>query len=182
MTSIALTGHRPTKLDGYRLDTSFYARLGAALAEIADTTVRSDLATGQITTLHSGMALGADTLWAQQIVSVKRRYPSQVKFVAHVPFPGQPDRWPAHAQVAYQRLLNESDSIRVYGDTYSSIVMQRRNVGMIDAADTLIAVYDGSDSGGTANAVRYARSVLKPMISLHPHTFRAAAQQPAWTN
>jgi uncharacterized phage-like protein YoqJ len=169
MPSIALTGHRPTKLDGYDGTTPFYRRLQDELLRVALRALHSSEGALE---LHSGMALGADTVWADAIVTLKRVYPERVRFIAHVPMPQQPDRWPAPAQDHYRELLTQADEVRTYGTEYTSEVMQARNVGMIDAAETLIAVYDGSERGGTANAVHYARRIAKPIITLHPDRFR----------
>lgn len=169
MLSIALTGHRPTKLAGYDLSHPFYRRLQDELLRVA---LRALHGSNETLTLHSGMALGADTVWAEAIITLKGVYPDRVRFVAHVPFPGQPNRWPAHSQQHYFELLAHADEVRTYGEEYTSRVMQQRNVGMIDACDTLIAVYDGSPRGGTSNAVRYAQRVAKPIIQLHPERFR----------
>lgn len=171
MASIALTGHRPTKLDGYDGSTPYYRRLQNELLRIALRTLHG-MSAGMLE-LHSGMALGADTVWAEAIIALKQVYLRRVRFVAHVPMPQQPDRWPAPAQVHYRELLAQADEVCTYGTEYTSQVMQARNVGMIDAAEMLIAVYDGSERGGTANAVRYAREIAKPVIYLHPDRFRA---------
>lgn len=169
MPSIALNGHRPTKLDGYDLSTPFYARLRAELMRIATDAVTDDKG---MVSLHSGMALGVDTVWAEVICAVRRDFPDRVRFVAHVPTPQQPDRWPAASQEHYRELLAAADEVRIYGNEYTPSVMQTRNRGMIDATQVLIAVYDGSGKGGAANAVAYARQIAKPMIYLHPDRFR----------
>lgn len=172
MPSIALTGHRPTKLAGYDRSAPFYRRLQDELLRVS---LRALHSSAEPLTLHSGMALGADTVWAEAILTLREVYPDRVRFTAHVPFPGQPDRWPAESQNHYRRLLAQADEVHTYGTEYTSQVMQLRNVGMIDACDTLIAVYDGSERGGTANAVSYARRVAKPIIQLHPERFQHPA-------
>lgn len=45
--------------------------------------------------------------------------------------------------------------------------MQKRNEYMVNLADKVIAVWGGS-SGGTANCVRYAKSVGKEIIIIKP--------------
>jgi uncharacterized phage-like protein YoqJ len=46
--------------------------------------------------------------------------------------------------------------------------MQDRNIWMVDHCDALIAVWDGT-SGGTANCVRYAQKVGKPIVFIDPY-------------
>src|SRR6218665_203059 len=156
MSSIALTGHRPTKLDGYDRTTPFYRRLQEELLRIA---LRALHASKEILELHSGTALGGDTVWAEAISMLKQRYPDRGRSVAHVPMPGQPDGWPAQARSHYRELLARADEIRTYGTEYTSEVMQARNIGMIDAAQTLIAVYDGPERGRHANGGGHARQI-----------------------
>lgn len=58
--SIALTGHRPDKLAGYNLNNPFYGRLHERLMKI----IERALDNYPLVECHSGMALGADTVWA----------------------------------------------------------------------------------------------------------------------
>lgn len=175
MTSIALTGHRPSKLDGYDLTTPFYQLLRERLLRVAVGAVLDARELGQpFATLHSGMALGADTLWAQVICDLKEHYPGEVRFVAHVPFSGQCARWPAQAQQVYRDLLARADQVRTYGTEYTPAVMQARNVGMIDVAERLVAIFNGHPQGGTANALRYARSTGTPVLLIDPASLRAS--------
>ena len=46
--------------------------------------------------------------------------------------------------------------------------MQKRNEYMVDLADRVIAVWDGS-KGGTANCVKYAEKVGKEIIRIEPY-------------
>lgn len=45
--------------------------------------------------------------------------------------------------------------------------MQKRNEYMVDLADRVIAVWDGS-KGGTATCVKYAEKVGKEIIRIEP--------------
>ena len=67
VVSISLTGHRPNKLAGYDLSKPYYTRLRNRLIAI----IEHSLAKYDIVECHSGMALGADTVWAQAIVYCK---------------------------------------------------------------------------------------------------------------
>lgn len=46
-------------------------------------------------------------------------------------------------------------------------LMQKRNEYMVDLADRVIAVWDGS-KGGTANCIKYAEKVGKEIIKIKP--------------
>jgi uncharacterized phage-like protein YoqJ len=45
--------------------------------------------------------------------------------------------------------------------------MQDRNKWMVDHCDALVAIWNGT-SGGTANCVKYALSVNKPIVMINP--------------
>ena len=67
--AIALTGHRPPKLAGYDYNNIFYKRLYKKL----DNIVKQALTRYDNLELHSGMALGADTIWAKVIIDNKKQ-------------------------------------------------------------------------------------------------------------
>ena len=50
---------------------------------------------------------------------------------------------------------------------YAGWKMNYRNTWMVDRADAVLAVWDGS-SGGTANCVNYARTINKPIRFINP--------------
>lgn len=165
---VSLTGHRPEKLDGYRLDTPFYDRLRSTLQQ----TILDGLRRHGMLTLHSGLALGADTVWSKAILWARAQFPEQIRFVAEVPFPAQADRWPAHGDREFwQHQIDTADQVNYYAERYSVQAMHLRNQGMIKPANLLLAVYDGS-SGGTGSAVRFAQQIGVRVFSWHPDQFR----------
>ena len=52
-------------------------------------------------------------------------------------------------------------------EEYKPWLMQKRNEYMVDLADKVIAVWDGS-KGGTGNCVRYAEKCGKEIIRIVP--------------
>lgn len=171
---IALTGHRPPALDGYRLTTPFYDRLRQRLESVID----SALTDHDVVTLHSGLALGADTVWSQVILEKRSQNPGRILFMAEVPCPGQASKWVSQTDRAFWELQQSTaNKVNVYSDHYSRTCMQDRNIGMVNAADLLVAVYDGSGSGGTANAVRYAHSAGIEVLTISPESLRTTTQE-----
>lgn len=175
---LSLTGHRPTKLDGYKLFGSnqmlrpYYQRLYNRLV----VAITNALAKYDTVECHSGMALGADTIWALAIAAMKQQYPNRVTFVAEIPDYNQPSRWFGADQARWQELIDQADSINTYASqnpnrSYTYILNQR-NIGMIQACDVLIAIYDGISTGGTANGVRDGKRLGKRIVSLDPKLFR----------
>jgi uncharacterized phage-like protein YoqJ len=49
---------------------------------------------------------------------------------------------------------------------YSPEKMQVRNMFMVDNANGILAMWDGTP-GGTRNCLEYARSVGRPVLNLH---------------
>lgn len=165
--NIALTGHRPNKLAGYNLDHPFYK----ALQQELEHQILIQLEHHDFVHCHSGMALGADTVWAQAIVAMKSKFPNRVMFTAHIPCENQESRWPADSQKHYHALLEHADHRIIYETHYTSQCMQKRNIGMIDASNGLLAIWDGTP-GGTGNTVRAAQNNNHPVHILHPDQFR----------
>lgn len=142
---IALTGHRPHKLGGeYNGEGPVSNWLLRQLSSyLRDTKPEKVI---------SGMAIGADMLWAEAAVNL------QIPLIAAVPFVGQESKWPSVSQDRYKLLLAKAAEVVIVCEGgYASWKMQKRNEWMVDHSDVLLAVWDGS-SGGTGNCVAYARS------------------------
>jgi len=148
---LAATGHRPDKLGGYTPEAAMRLR-ALALACMYE---------HRPTWVISGMAQGWD--WAVAIAAVEMRIP----FTAAIPFWGQESRWPEKTQRNYVRLLGMAKSVHVESTTDLNewFAYQGRNVWMVDKCDLLLALWDGS-KGGTANCVRYAREVDRPICNV----------------
>lgn len=153
MFTFAGTGHRPPKIGGYQI-------IGR-LAEFAAFTL-SNLHAEKVI---SGMALGWDQALAIAAVDLG------IPFIAAVPFHGQDSKWPAASQNKYRWLLSKASEVVYVSDgTYSPAKMQIRNQYMVDHADYVLALWDGS-RGGTYNCIQYATSkgvmvcnVYKPWV------------------
>lgn len=145
----AATGHRPCKLGGYGDDV--FNRL-TALA-------RAHLSERQPSSTISGMALGWDQAFAQASVDLG------IPFIAAVPFDGQERRWPKESWPRYRRLLDAATAVEIVSDIPGTRALQKRNEWMVDRADGIVALWDGS-WGGTFNCIRYANRVKRPVENL----------------
>jgi uncharacterized phage-like protein YoqJ len=144
---VAGAGHRPNKLGGYGV---------AAQTRVFQTALRS-LEHLKPERVISGMALGWDQMLARAALHLG------IPFVAAVPFQGQESAWPHTSQESYRELLAlASEVVVVSPGTYSPVLMQRRNIWMVDHADRVLALWDGS-GGGTGNCIQYARHVARPI-------------------
>lgn len=147
---LAGTGHRPDKLGGY--SNAAYERYFGIAVEALDVLKPE--------TVISGMALGWDTALAEAA------YALGIPFYAFVPFEGQERLWPTDTQYMYRKLLQVAEKvIHCCEPGYATWKMQRRNEMMVDHADKVIALWNGSD-GGTANCIEYACRNDVPVINL----------------
>lgn len=114
----------------------------------------------------TGMALGADTLFAKAVLSLNVPYALH----AAVPFKGQESIWPAHAKAEYNSILTKCSSITLVCDPgYAAWKMQVRNKWMVDRAHDVLAVWTGK-KGGTYNCIAAAKSMNRAITILNPST------------
>lgn len=147
---LAGTGHRPSRLGGYG-DDVFSKLVDLGMWAISEY---------QPSKIISGMAQG----WDQALAEAAIR--SGCPFVAAIPFTGQESVWPPAAKERYSRLVKSAaTAIVITGGDYSAYKMQARNAWMVDNADGILALWNGT-SGGTANCVRYAEANQKPVFNL----------------
>lgn len=110
----------------------------------------------------SGMALGTDMWWAQAVLD------AGLELHAYVPFPQQPEKWPASAVRTWQRLLDQAAKVHYTGDHYDVRYLHQRNEQMVDAAAAVVAAWSGKREGGTYACLRYAERCRRPIVHLEP--------------
>lgn len=147
----AFSGHRPEKLP-WGNDQSD-PRCGALKLKM-EAELRH-LCDRGVTRFLCGMARGTDLYYVEILASLKAEYPITVEAV--IPCPSQAERWAEEQRKDYLRLLGCCDKTTVLEERYSEGCMLRRNRYMIEHADILLTVFDGTP-GGTAAAVRYAKA------------------------
>ena len=161
---ISFTGHRPNKLWGYNIHRKEYRDLFRSLYNIvmAEWRQHDDLL------LVSGMALGVDQIAAMLGIWMRDQRHLNVQIEAAIPCIGQDSKWPEQSRRQYQDILVKCD-IRtiIYNGLYNYSCMQQRNEYMVDKANTLIAVWDGSN-GGTGNCVHYAEKKGVKIVQIDP--------------
>jgi uncharacterized phage-like protein YoqJ len=175
---VAFTGHRPTKIGGYdRQNPKRVAVTNAIKAALARAVAKYG-ETHEIVVI-SGGALGVDTDAAREAKNMGLR------FMVAAPCRNQDKKWPADSKMTYKKMLSFADAdlaqaLAVAGETVEGGVvyvanteytgaklMQDRNAWMVDHADAVVAIWDGSE-GGTANCVGYARYKRVPMVIINP--------------
>lgn len=174
---IGFTGHRPNKLGGYNLETPAYK----ALQRDLELYIEKNLNAFDVVVGHSGLALGGDTIWSKAILAMREKYPDRVIFYAEIPFMEQAEAWFKESDIKFwEQQIEESDRRSIYGSLAglskedrkraSVKYLNARNEGMLDHSDVLLALHDGS-SGGTGNAVKYAKQTNLTTHIVHPSVY-----------
>ena len=148
---IAATGHRTSKLTGYK------ANVEDSLYKVALDYLRREHPERVI----SGMALGWDTAVARAALYLK------LPLTAAVPCDGQEALWSDKDKSRYYGLIALADNIiTVNPGPYAAWKMHARNNWMVNNADKVVALWSGDDFGGTFKTIKYAVSKGKPVDNL----------------
>ena len=162
-TTCAFTGHRPHKFPWkYDETDSRCVALKTAL-----TTQITKLVEAGVTDYYSGGADGVDC-WAAQIVLNLREKNPALRLHCILPHKGQADKWSDFARERYHRILKQADSVEYVSKDYYKGCMLDRNRRLVEAADLLLAVYNGEQRGGTVATIRYARKLERKILILDP--------------
>lgn len=157
---IAFTGHRPNKIGGYNNTHPLRIKIKEAIHDALTRAIVKFGDTHEITVITGG-ALGVDQDAARVAHALG------LPFIVAVPFLGQENMWPKDSQDKYKKMLSLAKEVKIVSEGgYTVNKMQIRNQWMVDNCDALVAVWDGT-SGGTANCVRYAMSVDKPIVQIN---------------
>lgn len=147
---VAGTGHRPDKLGGYTREAK------DKLIKLAQDYLKE----AKPDKVISGMALGWDNALGWAAVRLG------IPLIAAVPFKGQERMWPQESKDNFEALLYCAEEVVYVSEGgYAPWKMQVRNKWMVDNCDVVLAIWNGTD-GGTANCVKYAESVGKPIVNL----------------
>lgn len=167
----AFTGHRPHKFP-WKYDEA-NSRCVALKAKLTEQITK--LAENGVTDFYSGGADGVDC-WASLIVLELRQKNPALKLHLILPHEGQADRWSEPAQERYHWILEQADSVEYVSHEYYEGCMLDRNHRLVEAAEVLLAVYNGERRGGTAATVRYAQKRGKKIIILDPVSLKIAGE------
>ena len=157
------TGHRPNKLPWkYNEKGLKYLLFFFKLKKIINRAIKQ----GYIYFI-SGMALGADMVFSQIVINLKKKN-SNIKLECAIPCANQTEKWTAKDIKKYNNILNLADKITyVSKRRYFKGCMQQRNKYMVDNSNLLLAVYNNG-FGGTFQTIQYAKAnnlkikIIKP--------------------
>lgn len=167
----AFTGHRFQSLPFGSDESSPEARkLKTAVSDAIETLIT----TQNCLTFLCGMALGADQICAAEILR-RKLYVPELSLHCYIPCQEQFARWSGSQTARYREILKHADEIICLQERYTPDCMHRRNRAMVDAADLVFAVWNGS-RGGTASTVAYAQRSKKPVFVFNPLTYHTSWQ------
>lgn len=161
MTKICITGHRPNKLYGYDLSDIRYLFLKQKIKKF----LKEQNCTEGIT----GMALGADMIFALAVIDLKEEgFP--ISLHCAIPCLKHTSKWFDQKSIdLYNYILSKADTIKIVSEVpFNRFVMQKRNEYMVDNADKVLAIWNGSN-GGTKNCIDYAVRNNKEVIYWNPY-------------
>jgi len=117
----------------------------------------------------SGMAMGADMICAEIVLSLKSLYP-YILLECAVPNYAFTESWADEDVRRYSSILTRADEITFVSDkrVYSVRDLMLRNIYMVDNSELVIAVYIDGESGGTKNTIDYAGSKGKAVMVVEP--------------
>ena len=151
-TACCFTGHRAIpegELKGLK------KRLKAKITELAE---RGCL------TFFAGGALGFDTLAAETVLSLKKKYPLRLCLL--LPCRDQAKNWDEQDLIRYHKILKKADEVTYLSEHYTKFCMHVRNRALVDASNVCIAYMTDASRGGTAYTVKYAEKKGLPVYHL----------------
>lgn len=155
---LAGTGHRPTRL-GLGYDKSSRESLRLFAIENIQRLREEGL---NIVDIVSGMAQGWDQALAEAAIEL------ELNLIAAVPFVGMEAKWPADAKKRFSDILAKAKWVaNVCDPGYAAWKFIKRDHWMVNHCTHLLALWDGSQAGGTWQTVNYAmQDKSKPVINL----------------
>lgn len=169
MKTLVFTGHRPDKLGGvYDQDAPIYYQIGTALRQYV---LKYSGIVKDHVHLVDGGALGGDRTFERVAVKLKQQYPKWYTNEIAVPCANHDSRWTNDSKILYHQMLQMANKVTIVSNAqYSPELMQIRNVYMVNMADQIVALWNGTP-GGTYNAIKYALSLNKPVHVIDPRDF-----------
>lgn len=112
----------------------------------------------------AGGALGFDTIAAQTVLRLKKRY-AYLKLILVLPCVTQSKGWGKEDQEIYDKIKSHADKVVYMSEMYTDGCMFKRNRHLVDHSSLCIC-YLTNSSGGTAYTVRYAQKQGKTVINI----------------
>lgn len=138
------TGHRPNKMDMTEKE----------IKPLLEKAIDDAVANGYVTFI-TGMAQGTD-IWAAEIVLNRKLVNKDIHLICALPHPGFESKRSVAEKERFNNIIANADLVKLLNEHYFTGCYQIRNEWMVDRANLVIAVFNGSKSG-TKNTVDYAK-------------------------
>ena len=112
----------------------------------------------------SGMAEGADLDFAKAVIHLRDTEKLPIILECALPYPVNPSKRLIEYNKERDFILSKCDRLSIVSPYYHGGCMQKRNCYMVDKSDTVLAVWNGKESGGTWNTIKYAQKNQKPIV------------------
>ncbi len=109
-------------------------------------------------------ALGFDTLAAQTVLNLKKKYPG-IKLILVLPCLTQTRGWPVEDVEEYEQIKARADKVVYTSREYTKGCMFKRNRHLVDNSSVCIC-YKIKERGGTAYTVNYAEKQGLAVINI----------------
>ncbi|MBD5560569.1 MAG: DUF1273 domain-containing protein [Clostridia bacterium] len=163
----AFTGHRPQRLPfGFDEADKRCTRIKQALWDQIVSSIDKD----GVSRFISGMAQGVDTWAAEIVLALKEQHPS-IHLECALPCDTQTRNRSDSEVQRYKGILEMADQVTYVQHEHTKDCYMKRDRYMVDHADMLIAVWNGTRSG-TGYTVEYAQQKGVPVTVIDPGTAR----------
>lgn len=115
-------------------------------------------------TFVTGGAVGFDTIAAETVLEMKKKYPF-IRLAVIIPCENQSAKWSFEQKERYNTILSLADETKCLSPVYYDGCMQVRNRAMADMSSVCIA-YLTSSFGGTKSTVDYCERIGIPVINI----------------
>ena len=112
----------------------------------------------------AGGARGFDTLAAQTVLLLRKRYPD-IKLILALPCLSQTKGWCKNDVAVYETIKSQADEIVYTAQDYTRGCMHKRNRYMVDSSSVCVCCWM-RDKGGTAYTVHYAEKKGLKIINI----------------
>jgi uncharacterized phage-like protein YoqJ len=156
------TGHRPQRLIGGW--NTYYMRELKRVTDLAMSAllyIKPDIViTGMALGWDSGLGFGA---------SLVRNVEPDLKIHGYLPYTNYNANWNDKNKLMFEKLVDQLDELKVIttGEvTDFGKANIDRDIAMVDASDIVLALFDGTEAGGTFQTIKYAKSQGKTVLNL----------------
>lgn len=162
MKICAFTGSRPEKMPVLQKpeSTEYQELIGRIRNKIIELTEREN-----VTTFLSGVAKGIDLIAAEIVLELAEN-DKRLQLECIVPYRAQANGWSEEYKEQYRSVLDRSDMVTVLQEKYSRGCLQKRNRYLVEKADLVLAVWNGT-KGGTEYTIKYGRKLNKELIIIN---------------